>query len=140
MNRGGVLHSDRDGRALIATGSPFEPVDFDRRKIPIAQCNNVYIFPAVGLGLIASGARRVTDKMMIAAARALGENSPALREPAAALLPSLKELPRVAREIAFVVGAEAQRAGVADPSSEEELRARIKATQWTPSYPVLEKA
>lgn len=129
-----------DGRALIATGSPFEAVDFDGRKIPIAQCNNVYIFPAVGLGLIASGARRVTDKMMIAAARALGENSPALREPAAALLPSLKELPRVAREIAFVVGAEAQRAGVADPFSEEELRARIKATQWTPSYPVLEKA
>jgi malate dehydrogenase (oxaloacetate-decarboxylating) len=129
-----------DGRALIATGSPFEPVDVGGRKTAVAQCNNVYIFPAVGLGLIASGARRVTDKMMIAAARALGENSPALRHPAAALLPSLKELPRVAREIALAVGLEAQRAGDADPSSEEELRLRIRATQWTPSYPVLERA
>ena len=128
------------GRALIATGSPFAPVDFDGRKIAIAQCNNVYIFPAVGLGLVASGARRVTDRMMIAAARALGENSPALRDPQAPLLPALKELHRVAREIAFAVGSEAQRAGLADPSSPEELRARIGAAQWTPDYPQLAPA
>lgn len=125
------------GRALIATGSPFAPVEFGGREIPVAQCNNVYIFPAVGLGLVAAGARRVTDKMMIAAARALGENSPALRDPAAALLPPLKDLRRVAREIAFAVGREAQRSGVADPTSEEELRNRIAATQWTPEYPKL---
>ena len=61
-----------DGRAIVATGSPFAPVDLAGRKIPIAQCNNVYIFPAVGLGLIASRARRVTDRMMMAAGRALG--------------------------------------------------------------------
>jgi malate dehydrogenase (oxaloacetate-decarboxylating) len=126
-----------DGRALIATGSPFEPVEFGGRKIPVAQCNNVYIFPAVGLGLIASGARRVTDKMMIAAARALGERSPALHDPRGALLPSLTDLREVAREIAFAVGVEAQRAGVAHPSTPEELRARIAATQWTPEYPIL---
>jgi malate dehydrogenase (oxaloacetate-decarboxylating) len=126
-----------DGRALIATGSPFAPVDVGSRKIPIAQCNNVYIFPAVGLGLIASGARRVTDTMMIAAARALGENSPALRDPSGSLLPPLTELRRVARDIAFAVGAEAQRSSVADPLSAEELHARIAAMQWTPSYPIL---
>lgn len=129
-----------DGRALIATGSPFAPVDFGGRAIPIAQCNNVYIFPAVGLGLVASAARRVTDKMMIAAARALGENSPALRDPAASLLPALTDLRRVAREIAFAVGKEAQRGGVADPSPDDDLRARIAATQWTPEYPRLTPA
>lgn len=126
-----------DGRALIATGSPFPAVDFRGRRIPIAQCNNVYIFPAVGLGLVAAGARRVTDKMMIAAARALGENSPALRDPAEPLLPSLKDLRRVAKDIAFAVGQEAQRSGGAQPISPEELRDRIAATQWTPEYPRL---
>jgi malate dehydrogenase (oxaloacetate-decarboxylating) len=126
-----------DGRALFATGSPFAPVEFGGKKIPVAQCNNVYIFPAVGLGLVASGARRVTDKMMIAAARALGDNSPVLRDPAKPLLPSLKDLRVVAREIAFAVGKEAQRGGVADPSSEDDLRNRIAATQWTPRYPDL---
>ena len=126
-----------DGRALIATGSPFAAVEFAGKRIPIAQCNNVYVFPAVGLGLVASGARRVTDKMMIAAARALGEDSPALRDPAEPLLPSLKDLRRVARDIAFAVGREAQRSGVANKLSEDELRKRIAATQWTPEYPDL---
>jgi malate dehydrogenase (oxaloacetate-decarboxylating) len=129
-----------DGRAIVATGSPFAPVDFAGRKIPIAQCNNVYVFPAVGLGLIASGARRVTDRMMMAAGRALGESSPALSDPGASLLPSLKDLPVSARKIAFEVGIEAQRAGVAQPTSPEELRDRIAATQWTPEYPRLVRA
>jgi malate dehydrogenase (oxaloacetate-decarboxylating) len=129
-----------NGRALIATGSPFPAAEFGGRRIPIAQCNNVYIFPAVGLGLIASRARRVTDKMMIAAARALGENSPALRDPAASLLPSLEELRRVARDIAFAVGSEAQRAGLAEATPAEVLRERIVETQWTPQYPRLVRA
>lgn len=129
-----------DGRALIATGSPFEPVNFGGRTIPIAQCNNVYIFPAVGLGLVASGASRVTDKMMIAAARTLGENSPALRDRSASLLPALTDLRRCAREIAFAVGKEAQRSGVAAPSSDDDLRNRIANTQWTPEYPRLTPA
>ena len=129
-----------DGRALVATGSPFAPVEFRGRKIPVAQCNNVYIFPAVGLGLMASRAGRVTDKMMIAAARALGENSPALRDPSAPLLPALTELRRVARDIAFAVATEAQRSGTAAPSSPRELRGLIAATQWTPEYAHLVRA
>ena len=129
-----------DGRAIVATGSPFAPVEFAGRKIPIAQCNNVYVFPAVGLGLIASRARRVTDRMMMAGGRALGENSPALSDSSATLLPSLKDLRRIAREIAFAVGIEAQHAGVAQPTSPEELRDRIAATQWTPEYQNLVRA
>jgi malate dehydrogenase (oxaloacetate-decarboxylating) len=123
-----------DGRALIATGSPFAPVDFEGRLIPIAQCNNVFIFPAVGLGVVASGARRVTDGMMLAAARALGENSPARKNPSASLLPAVYDLRTVAVEVATAVGLEAQRAGLASKTSAEELRARVAASQWAPEY------
>lgn len=124
-----------DGRALVATGSPFAPVDYDGRKIPIAQCNNVYIFPAMGLGVIAASARRVTDAMMLAAARALAANSPALKDRSASLLPPLTDLRRVAAEIAFAVGIQAQQDGVAAQVGEDDLRQRVTAAQWTPSYP-----
>jgi malate dehydrogenase (oxaloacetate-decarboxylating) len=126
-----------DGRALVATGSPFAPVSYGGRTIPIAQCNNVYIFPAVGLGLVASGARRVTERMMLGAARALAANSPALKDPSASLLPPLTEIRRVAVEIAIAVGMEAQKDGVAPKLTEDELRHRVQATQWTPVYPAL---
>jgi len=123
-----------NGRALVATGSPFAPVSFDGRKIRIAQCNNIYIFPAMGLGLIAAGARRVTDGMILIAGRTLAANSPALQDPSASLLPAVGDLRRVAVEIATAVGLEAQRAGVASPTTEEELRRRVISAQWTPAY------
>jgi malate dehydrogenase (oxaloacetate-decarboxylating) len=123
-----------DGRALVATGSPYDPVKYEGRSIPIAQCNNVFIFPAVGLGVVASRARRVTDGMMLAAARALGEHSPARTDPSGSLLPALHEVRSVARAIATAVGLEAQRAGVAPPTSADELRDRVAATQWNPEY------
>lgn len=124
-----------DGRALVATGSPFAPVNYGGRKIPIAQCNNVYIFPAVGLGVGASGARLVTDSMMLAAARSLASNSPALKDSSASLLPPLTDLRRVAAEIALAVGTQAEKDGVAANLGEDELRQRVTATQWTPNYP-----
>jgi malate dehydrogenase (oxaloacetate-decarboxylating) len=124
-----------DGRALVATGSPFAPVNYAARTIPIAQCNNVYIFPAIGLGIVASRARRVTDAMLLAAARTLAENSPALKDPSAPVLPPLTDLRRVAAEIAVAVGIAAQKEGVAAHLTEDELRARVAATQWTPEYP-----
>jgi malate dehydrogenase (oxaloacetate-decarboxylating) len=117
-----------EGRALVATGSPFPQV---------AQCNNVYIFPALGLGLVASRARRVTDGMMLAAARALADQSPALKSPSGWLLPALTDLRRVTVEIAVAVGLEAQRAGVAPQTSPEELRETVIARQWIPEYPKL---
>ena len=124
-----------DGRALVASGSPFAPVSYGGRKIPIAQCNNVYIFPAMGLAVTASGASRVTEPMMLAAARTLAANSPALKNPNASLLPALTEIRRVAAEIAFAVGIEAQNNGVAPKISEEALRRRVQQTQWEPAYP-----
>jgi malate dehydrogenase (oxaloacetate-decarboxylating) len=123
------------GRALVATGSPYPPVQHDGLMIPIAQCNNVFIFPAVGLGVVASRARRVTDGMMLAAARALGEQSPARKDPNGSLLPALRDVRGVARVIAAAVGLEAQRAGLAPATSPEQLRDRVAAAQWTPEYP-----
>ena len=123
-----------DGRALVATGSPFAPVSYGGRTIPIAQCNNVYIFPAMGLGVIASGARRVTDAMMQAAAEALALNSPALKDSSASLLPFLTDIRRVAAEIAVAVGIQAQKEGVAPGFTEHELRESVRQTQWTPAY------
>ena len=109
-----------DGRALVATGSPFAPVNYAGRTIPIAQCNNSYIFPAIGLAVVASrpspdfvGTQRISDGMMIAAARALAEHSPALKDSSASLLPALKDIRSVAVEIAFAVAREAERSGIA---------------------------
>src|SRR5580704_4098566 len=132
-----------NGRALIATGSPFPPVMFEGRAIPVSQCNNVYIFPAVGLAVVASrlsaataGAQRITDAMMIAAARSLAEHSPALKDPSAPLLPALKDLRSLAIEIAFAVAQEAARSGLAAAfDSSTSLRWRILASQWSPAYP-----
>jgi malate dehydrogenase (oxaloacetate-decarboxylating) len=129
-----------DGRALVATGSPSATVSFGGRKIPIAQCNNVYIFPAMGLGIVASGAQRVTESMMLAAARALAGNSPALKDASASLLPPLTEVRRVAAEIACAVGIQAQIDGVAPQFSDAELRLRVAAAQWPPEYPSFVRA
>jgi malate dehydrogenase (oxaloacetate-decarboxylating) len=124
-----------DGRALVASGSPFPPVHCAGKTIPIAQCNNVFIFPAMGLGVVASRARRVTDAMMLAAARTLAGNSPALKDSSASLLPPLTDIRRVAAEIATAVGMQAQNDGVAPKLSGDELRQRVAATQWVPAYP-----
>jgi len=125
-----------EGRALVASGSPFAPVSYGGRQIPIAQCNNVYIFPAVGLGVVASRARRVTDSMLEAAARTLARHSPALKDPNASLLPPLRDVRQVAVAIATAIGLEAQRIGVAPKTSEDELAQRVQQSQWTPQYPV----
>ena len=123
-----------EGRALVATGSPFAPVKYGGKSIEIAQCNNVFIFPAVGLGLLASQARRVTDKMMLAGAKALGDHSPALQDPAASLLPSVRTIREVALEIAYAVALKAQEEGLAPACEPEELRREVIQSQWTPEY------
>ena len=123
-----------EGRALVATGSPYPPAVLGGRAWIISQCNNVFIFPAVGLGIAASGARRVSDGMLIAAATRLSEMSPALKDPAASLLPPLGELRGVAVEVACAVAEAAVREGLAPPATAEALRARVARSQWYPSY------
>jgi malate dehydrogenase (oxaloacetate-decarboxylating) len=123
------------GRALIATGSPFPDVTYQGRKMRISQCNNVFIFPAMGLAVSATRAGRVTDSMFLAAARALAKHSPALADPTAPLLPALTGLRRAAVEIAFDAGEQAQREGLAVKSSAESLRSAIVSAQWSPVYP-----
>lgn len=123
-----------DGRALIATGSPFPPVTLNGRTYQIGQCNNSFIFPGVGLGVLASKARRVTDEMFVAAALVLSEASPALKDPLAPLYPSLECVREISRNVAMAVGLEAQRLGLARPTSRTELERRIDDKIWTPHH------
>lgn len=123
-----------DGGALVATGSPFPSVVFRNRVINIGQCNNAFVFPGVGLGVIASGARRVTNEMFVAAARALAEFSPALHDPAASLYPALEGVRMMSRRVAFAVAREALRLGLANAAAQEELERQIDAKVWEPRY------
>jgi malate dehydrogenase (oxaloacetate-decarboxylating) len=123
-----------EGRALVATGSPFADVWYDGRTLRIGQCNNAFIFPGVGLGVLASGAPRVTDEMFVVAARALSEWSPARREPDASLYPPLERVREVARDVAVAVALEAHRAGLTEGVSRDDLPGRIEACMWEPDY------
>ncbi|WGL15534.1 NAD-dependent malic enzyme [Microbulbifer bruguierae] len=123
-----------NGAAMVATGSPFEPVELDGKKYPIAQCNNVYIFPGIGLGVIAAGANRVTDNMLMAASNALAENAPVVKKGSGALLPSLSNIREVGKAIAMAVGKQAQEDGVAPGISLEKLEKNIEKNFWAPNY------
>jgi len=124
-----------DGRALIAAGSPFPPLTVDGREVPVAQANNVYVFPAVGLAVTAGRASRVTDRMMVAAARAVGDCAVrAGTDGATPLLPPLASMRDAAREIALAVALAAVEDGVAPEATEAELREAVTNAQWTPRY------
>ncbi len=127
-----------DGRALVAAGSPFPPVALNGNRYPIAQCNNVYIFPGLGQGVIASGARRVSDGMFLAAARALTEHQPVGGSPTP-LLPPLEEITAVSRRVALAVALQAQAEGLAASCPSDEMKARIAARWWSPQYPRLRR-
>lgn len=123
-----------EGRALVATGSPFAPVTYNNRRIEIGQCNNSFIFPGVGLGIIASGARRVTDAMFVAAAHVLSEFSPALHREDASLYPPLEQVREISRRVALSIGREAQSSGFAPPTPVEDLEKKIERHMWKPHY------
>jgi malate dehydrogenase (oxaloacetate-decarboxylating) len=122
------------GRALIATGSPFASLRRNGVEHPVAQCNNVYIFPAMGLAVTAAQATRVTDEMMRVAAATLGDASPALADPDQPLLPAWSDVPDVAMRIAQAVAVQAVADGVAPKRSGEELSERIAEVRWIPAY------
>ena len=123
-----------EGRALIATGSPFAPVNYQGKIYNISQCNNSYIFPGIGLGVIAIGARRVTHAMLMASSIALAECSPKLQDISADLLPELDQIQQVSRFIAFKVAQAAMADGVAPLMSDEALTAATEKNFWTPQY------
>jgi len=123
-----------DGRAVVATGSPFPDVVRGGRATRIGQCNNAFIFPGVGLGIVAGGARRVTDGMFVAAAQALADWS-APADGSDALYPPLEVARAVSRSVALAVALEAQRDGVADPVPQGALEQQIDAKMWQPAYP-----
>ena len=123
-----------DGKALIATGSPFLPVSYKNKTYNISQCNNSYIFPGIGLGVVAAQATRVTDNMLMASSKALADCSPKLQDPEADLLPDLNNLQQVSRIIAFQVAKAAIADGVALPLSDELLEKSIEDNFWKPEY------
>ncbi|MGD8176595.1 NAD-dependent malic enzyme [Marinimicrobium sp. ARAG 43.8] len=122
------------GQAIVATGSPFKPVEIAGRRHDIAQCNNSYIFPGVGLGVVASGAERITDNMMVAASRALAECSPMVKTGEGALLPPLRDIRAVSKVIARAVYRQAMEDAVATPAPEEVVEERIERNFWEPEY------
>ncbi|MEJ2669459.1 MAG: oxaloacetate-decarboxylating malate dehydrogenase, partial [Gammaproteobacteria bacterium] len=139
-----------DGKAIVATGSPFEPVQLGERRIAIAQCNNSYIFPGIGLGVLSSQAKRVTDNMFMVASHALAEYNDATAaidpnkttkkvsthrndiEPG--LLPDLSDIRLVSRYIAKAVYRQAIKDGVASEATAEQIDDNIDKNFWTPSY------
>lgn len=129
-----------DGRALVATGSPYAPVAIGGKTRSIGQCNNAYIFPGMGLGVTASGARRVTDEMFFAAARTLADLSPAIADPDASLFPDLTTIRDVSHRVALAVAKMAQSQGHAESTTPDELERRIRVKTWTPRYPHLRRA
>ena len=122
------------GRALVGTGSPFAPVEFDGKLIPIAQTNNSYIFPGLALGILISRARRVTDAMIMAAARALARLSPAREDKYAPLLPPIADSRKLSLVVAEAVAKQAIADGVAEAADAETLNEKLRAYVWEPVY------
>jgi malic enzyme len=122
------------GRALVATGSPFDPVEVDGRTRLIGQANNVFVFPGVGLGAIASGTREVTDNMFLVAATTLASMVPPDRIEQGAIFPSITNLRGISRAIAVAVACEARDEGAAPMATDAEIEAAVEASVWTPRY------
>jgi malate dehydrogenase (oxaloacetate-decarboxylating) len=123
-----------EGAALMATGSPFAPVHYQDRTYEIPQCNNAYIFPGLGLGILAAKARRVTDSMLLAASQALAGLSPLATTGKGSLLPPLADIQQVSKVIAAEVARVAQLEGVAPKVSAETLNTRLAAEFWQANY------
>ena len=123
-----------DGRALVATGSPFPPVIHDGHTFLIAQCNNAYAFPGIGLGVLATNASRITDKMLMKVAETIGDSVPASTGNGSALLPPLTEIRPLSREIAVAVARCAVEEGLCEGVETDDIEALIDASIWVPKY------
>lgn len=123
-----------DGAALVATGSPFDPVYRDGVTYIISQCNNAFTFPGLGLGILAVGAKRVSDEMFMTAAQTIGTSVPETRMPGAPLLPPLSAIRELSLHIAIAVGACAVEQGLAVIDDPAKVRGLVEARIWQPEY------
>ncbi len=126
-----------DGRALMATGSPFDPVAFGARMLPVSQCNNVYVFPGVGLGSIVSKAKVVTDSMFAAAADELAAMVSDDDIEAGRLYPPIEDLRSITRRVAAAVAADAVSSGAAPAMTSGQIEAALDHHIWDLRYPML---
>ncbi|MFN8005782.1 MAG: NAD-dependent malic enzyme [Terriglobia bacterium] len=125
-----------EGRALIATGSPFPPVEYQGRIHVIGQANNVFVFPGIGLAAIVSVAHEITDEMILVAARALGESISDERLAQGALYPRGADLRQVTRHVAMAVVREARERGIGRAYREDVIETRVDEEMWYPEYAV----
>jgi malate dehydrogenase (oxaloacetate-decarboxylating) len=123
-----------DGKALVAAGSPFDPVDYKGRKIRISQGNNAFVFPGLGLGVIASKAKRMSDKMIIAAANSLSSCSPMRKNKDAPMLPDFDVIQEVQEKVALAVAEQARSEGLAGVDASCDLKDEVKRHIWKPLY------
>jgi malate dehydrogenase (oxaloacetate-decarboxylating) len=122
------------GRALVAAGSPFDPVAHGGRRIRIGQCNNAFIFPGMGLGILVAEAREVTDRMFRAAAECLAGEVAADELRDGVLYPRVRDLRRVSTRIALAVAREAGESGVGRRLEDDALDRTVAEAQWQPAY------
>src|SRR5262245_9393781 len=130
-----VLDICNEGRAVIGTGSPFPPLQRDGRTLRTDQTNNAYVYPGIGLGAIATGSRRISDGMFLAAAHAVAAKSPTKNDPGANLLPPLIKIRDLTFYVAVAVGRQAQKEGLTRPMSDEDIAAAVQARMWELRYP-----
>ncbi|MEQ8952669.1 MAG: NAD-dependent malic enzyme [Gammaproteobacteria bacterium] len=123
-----------DGQAIVATGSPFDNVKYNGKQYEISQCNNSYIFPGIGLGVVACYASRISDEMLMVASTTLAEMAPESRNPEDGILPPLTSLKDISREIAFAVAKMAQDQDLCLAFSDEEILQSIDQNFWLPRY------
>jgi malate dehydrogenase (oxaloacetate-decarboxylating) len=122
-----------DGRALVATGSPFEPVTHDKVTYVIGQANNALVFPGLGLGAMVARASRVTDRMIFAAARAVAGLVDSAN-PGASLLPQINDVRETSVAVAVAVAQAAAEDGVARAPLDPDLEAQVRRSMWEPVY------
>ncbi len=123
-----------NGKALIATGTAFPPVEYQNRLLQIAQCNNALVFPGIGLGILAVRASRLSKEMIWAASKALSHLSPSKKDSFLPLLPSLDDTQIVAKEIAVAVARQAIDAGLAQCNQDKDLDDLVEEIFWEPRY------
>jgi malic enzyme len=131
------LYAWTRGRALVATGSPFGDVQWDGRRYQVAQGNNAYVFPGVGLGILAGRLGRATDEMFFAAAQALAAGVSRAELESGLLFPPISRLREVARAVAVAVIASGKRDAAVDMKA---LDAQIQEAMWLPEYSRYEPA